>query len=482
MISMGSFQSNGQSYNLYDWQQEAISKWKEANHRGIIHATTASGKSRVAHSIIVEWLQTPDSMVSVVVPQIALLNQWGEALDSILGFEVGRIGGGKNNWNDRINIMVVNSGIKILPQKTISENHLLIVDECHRMAAPTFQRIFDVNHAGCLGLSATPEREDTGLEVIEELIGKIVYQFGYEEALDSGVIADFEVCAVQIPLTTYEKKKHDETHRAVISLSRTLSSRYGNRGNLVILCQRLLAQGTNDAAVGAFLKAIRERKKVLDTAKLRFAALDLLIHKHKNNKKMIFHESISDLDDLEKRYSHLKPLVYHSKRTSKNRRESLQCFSESEGGLLLSCRALVEGVDIPDADVGIMVSGTRSVRSRIQTIGRLLRKGGKEQPTIYLFYIANTSDEKSVSNLMSNGFPKDRMRFMGYNPQTQSIEDVTIDLDKLISKSSKKYSRKPIQSCKKCGRDFKSEVGLNTHHCVSLQDMTWTHFLEGFKP
>lgn len=479
---MGHFQSNGQQYNLYPWQQDAISKWKAENNRGIVQATTGSGKSRVAHSIIVEWLKKPDSIVSVVVPQIALLNQWAETLDDILGFSVGRIGGGKLDWNARINVMVVNSGLKVLPEKGVLDSHLIVADECHRMAAPTFARIFDIDHDAALGLSATPEREDSGLEILQQLIGDVIYQFGYDEALQSGVIADFEVCAVQIPLTPFEKQKHDEAHQMIVSLSKSLGSRYGNRGNLILLCNRLLANGTDDSAVGAFLKAVRERKEVLDAARNRFAALDLLLHNHKMNKKMVFHESIEDIDKLEKRYSHLSPLVYHSKRTAKKRREALADFTTSESGLLLSCRALVEGVDIPDADVGIMVSGTRSVRSRIQTIGRLLRKGGREQPTIYLFYIPNTSDEKSVSNLLSKGFPKDKLRFMVYNPSNQAIEDKNIDVDALLKKNSwrRKNPRQP-QDCEKCGRRFKSEVGLKTHHCVPLEEQTWDDFLKGFE-
>jgi len=479
---MGSFQSNGTTYNLYAWQQDAISKWKAADNRGIIHATTGSGKSRVAHSIIVEWLNNPDSMVSVIVPQIALLTQWAKSLDEILGFSVGRIGGGKNEWNARINVMVVNSALKHLPLKDLPSSHLIIADECHRMAAPTFSQLFDVDHNACLGLSATPEREDSGLEILENLIGNVVYKFGYEEALDAGVIADFEVCAVQIPLTTFEKQKHDEAHQSIVSLSKALGSRYGSRGNLVVLCQRLLANGTDDSAVGGFLKAIRERKEVLDTARNRFAALDLLLHNHKTNKKMVFHESIKDLDKLEKRYAHFHPLTYHSKRTAKKRREALQTFTDSTNGLLLSCRALVEGVDIPDADVGIMVSGTRSVRSRIQTIGRLLRKGGKEQPTIYLFYIADTSDEKSVSNLLANGFPKDKLRFMVYNPSNQAIEDKFVDMERLLKKSQaqNKY-RKQSAYCEKCERKFKSEIGLKTHHCVPLEKLSWDDFLKGFE-
>jgi len=475
---MTQFTNNGKSYPLYQWQSEAIAVWKANNNQGIIQATTGSGKSRVAHALIVEHLQHPDGVVTVIVPQVSLLTQWADALDEILGFEVGRCGGGKKSISDRINVMVINTALKIMPLQTYT-NHLIVADECHRMAAPTFQKLFDTPHQACLGLSATPEREDTGLEVLTRLIGDVIYEYDYEQALEAGVISDFEVCAVQIPLTTSEQQEHEKAHRSIINLTKSLSSKYGNRGNLVITCQKLLASGTGDKEVGAFLVAIQKRKAILNSAENRFRALDLLLHQHRTGKIMVFHESIDDLSRLEKRFSHFNPQTYHSKKTVKQRRIALENFTTHSKGLLLSCKALVEGVDIPDADVGIMVSGTRSVRSRIQTIGRLLRKGGATQPVIYLFYIPDTSDVKSLTNLINKGFPQNKIRFMRYFPDKQSIGDIQVDVKKLLKTHSfRKYS--PPQTCKKCDRSFKSKVGLNSHHCIPLENMSFDQFLLGF--
>ena len=341
---MNSFNSSGISYPLYDWQSEAIEKWEQNGNRGIVQATTGSGKSRVAHAIIVEHLRKPDGVVTVLVPQVSLLRQWADALDDILGFKVGRCGGGKKDVSEKINVMVINTALKILPLKTYN-NHLIVADECHRMAAPSFQRVFDNLYNKSLGLSATPEREDSGLEVLTDLIGDIVYEYGYEDALEAGVISDFKVCAVQIPLNPSEKTEHDTAHQTIVNLSRKLNARYGSRGNLIITCQRLLANGTADKDVGAFLVSIQKRKEILNTAFNRFKALDLLLHQHKQGKIMVFHESIEGISKLEKKYSYLKPEVYHSKKTAKQRRVALESFSQQPQGLLLSCKALVEGVD-----------------------------------------------------------------------------------------------------------------------------------------
>jgi len=476
---MNTFYSNGNSYPLYDWQDDAINKWKNNGNKGIIQATTGSGKSRVAHALIVEQLRKKNGVVTVLVPQVSLLKQWADALDEILGFKVGRCGGGKKNISEKINVMVINTALKVMPLQSYTD-HLIVADECHRMAAPSFQSIFNVQHQSCLGLSATPEREDSGLEVLTRLIGDVIYKYGYEEALREGVISDFEVCAVQIPLTVAEKTEHDKSHSMIVNLSKKLSARYGNRGNLIITCQRLLSSGTSDKDVGAFLVAIQKRKEVLNTAHNRFRALDLLLHQHRTGKIMVFHESIDDISRLEKRFKHFNPQTYHSKKTAKQRRIALETFSSQPKGLLLSCKALVEGVDIPDADVGIMVSGTRSVRSRIQTIGRLLRKGGSSQPIIYLFYVPDTSDVKSLTNLINKGFPQRKIKFMRFHPDAQKINDIQVDLKQLLKQKTYRKVSQPT-FCKKCERSFKSEVGLNNHHCVPLTKMSFDDFMAGFK-
>ena len=232
--------------------------------------------------------------------------------------------------------------------------------------------------------------------------------------------------------------------------------------------------------MGAFLVAIQKRKEVLNTAHNRFRALDLLLHQHRTGKIMVFHESIDDISRLEKRFKHFNPQTYHSKKTAKQRRIALETFSSQPKGLLLSCKALVEGVDIPDADVGIMVSGTRSVRSRIQTIGRLLRKGGSSQPIIYLFYVPDTSDVKSLTNLINKGFPQRKIKFMRFHPDAQKINDIQVDLKQLLKQKTYRKVSQPT-FCKKCERSFKSEVGLNNHHCVPLTKMSFDDFMAGFK-
>ena len=63
---------------------------------------------------------------------------------------------------------------------------------------------------------------------------------------------------------------------------------------------------------------------------------------------------------------------------------------------MLSVKALAEGVDVPSADVGIIRVSTGSVRQRIQTIGRMLRKSGAEKATIYIFHVTKSNGDPTV--------------------------------------------------------------------------------------
>ena len=56
------------------------------------------------------------------------------------------------------------------------------------------------------------------------------------------------------------------------------------------------------------------------------------------------------------------------------RREILENFRGGEYRAIVTSQVLDEGVDVPDASVGFILSGTGSTREYIQRLGRLLRK------------------------------------------------------------------------------------------------------------
>ncbi|MFB6096427.1 MAG: ATP-dependent helicase, partial [Haloferacaceae archaeon] len=59
---------------------------------------------------------------------------------------------------------------------------------------------------------------------------------------------------------------------------------------------------------------------------------------------------------------------------------------------------LDEGVDVPDANVGVILSGSGSEREFTQRLGRILRpKGDGGRATLYELVSAETAEERVAS-------------------------------------------------------------------------------------
>src|SRR5207302_4810169 len=78
---------------------------------------------------------------------------------------------------------------------------------------------------------------------------------------------------------------------------------------------------------------------------------------------------------------------------TKERREILVRFNTGEYPMVVSSQVLSEGVDVPAASVGIILSGTGSVREHVQRLGRLLRKHGDKQALLYEVITRDTAEE-----------------------------------------------------------------------------------------
>ncbi len=89
--------------------------------------------------------------------------------------------------------------------------------------------------------------------------------------------------------------------------------------------------------------------------------------------------------------------VYHSKIDHVNRKNILEQYDNGSLRILVSCKALDEGLNIPATDVGIVVSSTASNRHRTQRLGRILRKTQSEQKaSLYYLYVGDSSEESEM--------------------------------------------------------------------------------------
>jgi superfamily II DNA or RNA helicase len=89
------------------------------------------------------------------------------------------------------------------------------------------------------------------------------------------------------------------------------------------------------------------------------------------------------------------PVLTHRTKVSE-RKEFLDKFRSGEYPVLLTSKVLNEGVDVPEASVGIVVSGSASIREHVQRLGRILRAKDGKQAVLYELVSEGTS-EMSVS-------------------------------------------------------------------------------------
>ena len=135
-------------------------------------------------------------------------------------------------------------------------------------------------------------------------------------------------------------------------------------------------------------------------AGLRPGLLSRLLTGRGCHELLLFHERVAEAEELFTELCARLPdtpmALEHSDLPAAARHSALARFRSGEVNVLVSVKSLVEGIDVPDADVGVSVASSSSVRQRIQTLGRVLRRrfdGGVKQAEMHVVYVHDTVDE-----------------------------------------------------------------------------------------
>ena len=399
------------SVELYRWQKEAKKLWWENGGRGIVKVVTGAGKTIFALSLISDLFNSEaykdgGLRIIIIVPTTVLLDQWLiETMDKLhiprknIGVFYGKE---KENVEDKnILIYVINSARRHLKEHYENFRHddlFLIADECHRYGSKENSKIFEIPFSYTLGLSATPERYgDYGFE--EKLVpnlGNVIFNYTYGDALKDGVIPPYKIIRLMVHLTPSEEFAYEELTEKINKLTRVLISKYpelekASHTNFVKQLNKL-HEKTRDELITRYTTLLNQRKSVIHLSKSKLYALKWLFNVERLGKEkvLIFHERIEVAEHI---FKYLKEIgfaagIYHSKMHAKERLASISEFRDGKTNILVACRALDEGFDVPTAETGIIVAGTSSVRQWIQRMGRILRKPpSKEYSKIYAVFV-----------------------------------------------------------------------------------------------
>jgi len=368
-------------YKLRDYQRKAVDSWLKSK-RGIIVLPTGSGKTLVAVHIIFE-LNVPSL---IVVPTLDLVRQWRSVLRESFDMEIGEYSGEEKILRP---ITVATYDTAYLCAEELGNKFLLLVfDEVHHLPSEGYRHIAEMFCSPYrLGLTATYEREDGLHGELPRLVGGVVFEEKISR-LSGKHLAEYSLKRIYTELTDEEKIEYKKNYNYYRNYLRTHNISLRNPRDFKFFIMRT---GRDPEARKALLARHRARKIALNSSsKLR--VLSRLLQKHSKDRVIIFTEH----NDLVRMISHkfLIPSIIHTTR-KEERQDVLEKFKQGIYPRIVSSKVLDEGVDVPEANIGIILSGTGSKREFIQRLGRILRKKENKKAVLYEIVSRETTEVRS---------------------------------------------------------------------------------------
>jgi len=361
-------------------QIEGLETWWRSGGQGVVVLPTGTGKTFLALLAI----QKVGRPALVVTPTIDLLNQWYGQMKDAFGVEVGLLGGG--NYDLQPLTVSTYDSAYIHIERWGNRFGLLICDECHHLPGPSYQLIAAGSLAPFrLGLTATPERADGQEVLLSTLLGDIVYRREITQ-LAGEFLAEYRTLRVYVDLTPEEQRlyrENREKYRA-FAFSRGISLGGANGW------QRFIVECSRTAEGRAAFQAYREQKRIERAPAAKLAKLAELLDKHRLDRILIFTADNATVYRIARQF--LVPAITHQTK-AKERRKMLERFHSGEYSIMVTSQVLNEGVDVPAASIGIVLSGTGTTRENVQRLGRLLRKYGDKQALLYEVIARGTAEE-----------------------------------------------------------------------------------------
>ncbi|GGL88132.1 helicase [Deinococcus aerolatus] len=367
--------------NPYAHQTETLKAWKAAGRRGVAELPTGSGKTLVAQLALRD---TPRSAL-ICVPTLDLLQQWYSGLLAAFpDANVGLLGGGSHD--DTPILVSTYDSAAIHAEDLAGKYALLICDECHHLPSDFTRVIAEMSLAPYrLGLSATLKRSDGRERDLETLLGPVVYSCSPED-LAGTTLADYREIIIKVRLSHAEQDRYDTLIRQRNDFLRLNSIKLGSLDGWK---QFIMASGSPQGR--AAMLAHREARSLAYGTEGKLRVLEEILVNHPNERTLIFTDDNATVYRISREF--LIPSITHQTPT-KERHGVLERFRDGSYRILVTSRVLNEGVDVPEASVGVMLSGTATEREYIQRLGRILRKAKGKKATLYEVITEGTSEER----------------------------------------------------------------------------------------
>lgn len=357
------------------YQREAIARWIAADRRGVIVLPTGAGKTLAAIGAIAEL----SVATLVLVPTRVLLDQWARALAAAWSHPIGRLGDGDHQVLP-ITVATYASAIGWAPR--IGDRFgLVIVDEAHHVGAWCPAEVLEMLTAPArLGLTATPPIDPAALR---RHVGAVSYARSVDD-LAGDALAPYELSSVPIALTRAERLRYRDARARFTAVYAPFQRALPEASWAeFVRAARQTASG-RDA-----LAAWREYRALIAYPEGKRVALRELLARHAGQRTLVFTSDNATAYAIARELL-VMPITHEITRAE--RALALARFERGEIGVLVSSQVLDEGIDVPEAEVAIVVGGTASARRHVQRIGRVLRPGVGKRARIYELAVSETTE------------------------------------------------------------------------------------------
>ena len=405
------------SFELREYQHDAIKAWAAHKYRGILAMATGTGKTLTAIDAVKRFKdKIPGGAVVITVPYQNLALQWMDALRD-QGQDVVPVFASHTGWYAQVkNIFLaahISDAVKMpclvcvndtfkdgrfqelldLLADAQQRHHFLIVDECHHFNGPDHIRSLPEHFTFRLGLSATPY-DQYAQRYLDAYFGGIVYEFSLGRAIKEGFLTSYLYHVIPVYLDVEETQVYEEITQKIVQIA---GSEDGFTPETLAKAQPLLLR----------------RARLVGATRDKLVKLEQHLRSTGRTPYTLFYCGDGSLEDdgTRQRQIELVSQLLHKLgwRTSritaeeslKEREALLDSLRRQSIDAVVSIKVLDEGIDIPACRSAYLLASQSSDRQGIQRRGRVLRRSeGKDVADLYDFVVlGGATTSKSMRSL-----------------------------------------------------------------------------------